>query len=257
MSEFIYAMRKWPEKADFCIDRPSGNGYYTFVQFHSKVDIFYGGKWQQAIPGSLIMYAPSSKQLWKCTGQALLHDWFHADERIKPIFEKYGFKTDTIYFTSSTEEISKIVGHLEYNQFSDCEFKDDYTCCLLHQLFITIKRGASQKNITNIDSELKSRLRGIRNEMFLNLAEPHSVPSLAKKAAMSESHFYAVYKKLFGVSPAKDLSAARIERAKVLLREGKSVSAVAIEVGFSSEYQFIRSFSKAVGLTPGAYKKQY
>jgi AraC family transcriptional regulator len=93
--------------------------------------------------------------------------------------------------------------------------------------------------------------------MFLNLAEPHSVPSLSKKAAMSEPHFYAVYKKLFGVSPAKDLSAARIERAKVLLLEGKSVSAVATEVGFSSEYQFIRSFSKAVGLTPGAYKKQY
>lgn len=257
MSDFIHAMRKWPEKADFCINRPSGNGYYTFVQFHSKVDIFYGGKWQQIMPGSIIMYAPSSKQLWKCTGQALLHDWFHADERIKPIYEKYGFKTDTLYTVSNIEEVSKIIGNLEYNQFSSCEFKDDLTSALLHQLFITIKRSTEQKNNTKVDSELRNRLRGIRHDMFLNISEQHSVPSLAKKAAMSEPHFYAIYKKLFGVSPAKDLAAARIERAKILLLEGKRVAEVGLMVGFSSEYQFIRSFAKSVGVTPGVYKKRY
>ena len=257
MSDFIYAMRKWPEKADFCIDRPTGNGLYTFVQFHNAVDIFYEGKWQKAEAGSIIMYAPESKQLWKSTDTVLLHDWFHADSRIEPIFKKFGFETDRLYHTCKMDEISKVIGELEYNQFGDSKYKNDYFEAKLAELFILISMGADQKRVASIDPELKSRIRRVRNEAFLNLSEPNDVPSLAKKAAVSSPHFYSVYKTLFGISPAKDLLNARIHRAKSLLLQGVSVSAVADQVGFASEYQFIRSFKKLVGITPGAYKKQY
>lgn len=257
MSDFIYAMRKWPEKADFCINRPTGNGYYTFVQFHNAVDIFYEEKWQKAEAGSIIMYAPGSKQLWKSTDTVLLHDWFHADSRIEPIFKKFGFETDKLYNTGKTDEISKVIGELEYNQFSDSNYKNEYFEAKLTELFILISMGADQKRAAKVDPELKSRIRRVRNEAFLNLSETNDVPSLAKKAAVSPPHFYAVYKALFGTSPAKDLLNARIHRAKSLLLQGESVSAVAEQVGFASEYQFIRSFKKSVGITPGAYKKQY
>ena len=257
MSEFIHAMRKWPEKANFCIDRPNGIGFYTFVQFHNAVDIFYEGKWQKAEAGSIIMYAPNSKQLWKSTDTVLLHDWFHADGRIEPIYKKFGFETDKLYFTDKLNEISKVIGELEYNQFSDSEYKNEYFIAKLTELFILISMGANQKRVTYVDAELKSRIRKVRNEAFLDLSKHNDVPSLAKKAAVSEPHFYAVYKKMFGISPAKDLLNARIHRAKTLLLQGNSVLTVSEQVGFLSEYQFIRSFKKYVGMTPGAYKKQY
>lgn len=250
-------MRKWPEKANFCIDRPNGNGFYTFVQFHNTVDIFYEGKWQKAESGSIIMYAPNSKQLWKSTDTVLLHDWFHADNRIEPIFKKFGFETDKLYTTRNLEGISRVVGELEYNQFSNSEYKDDYIIAKLTELFILISMDNKQKSIPNIDPELKRRIRAVRNEAFLNLSNKYDVPTLAKMSALSEPHFYAVYKRMFGISPAKDLLNAKIHRAKALLLQGISVSSVAQQVGFSSEYQFIRSFSKLVGITPGAYKKQY
>ena len=257
MSEFIHAMRKWPEKANFCIDRPNGNGFYTFVQFHNSVDIFYEGKWQKAEPGSIIMYAPNSKQLWKSTDTVLLHDWFHADSRIEPIFTKFNFKPDTLYTTGNLEEISKVIGELEYNQFSDSKYINEYFEAKLTELFILISRRAKHKSTTTIDPELKNRIRKVRNEAFLNLGNKYDVPTLAKMTALSEPHFYSVYKRMFGISPAKDLLNAKIHRAKTLLLQGMSVSAVAEQVGFSSEYQFIRSFKKLVGVTPGAYKKQY
>ena len=54
----------------------------------------------------------------------------------------------------------------------------------------------------------------------------------------------------------KLLNSLRIDKAKVLLNEGKlRMLDIAIECGFSCERSFNRAFSEILGMTPGEYKK--
>ena len=47
----------------------------------------------------------------------------------------------------------------------------------------------------------------------------------------------------------------KIEEAKKLLQMNKSVSEIAMELGYTNAQNFIRFFSKGTGLTPGKYRK--
>jgi AraC-like DNA-binding protein len=62
---------------------------------------------------------------------------------------------------------------------------------------------------------------------------------------------------LFGISPIRDLIAARVDRAKVLLLENESetLAQVAERLGYKNQYDFSRQFKQVAGISPGTYRK--
>ena len=75
---------------------------------------------------------------------------------------------------------------------------------------------------------------------------------MERSMSVRESKFYSDYKKVFGISPIKDIINARTETAKNYLLSGKySVSEVAEIVGYDNEFHFIRQFRDMTGVTPG------
>jgi AraC-like DNA-binding protein len=87
------------------------------------------------------------------------------------------------------------------------------------------------------------------------MSEHHSrkltVEQLARRAAMSPSHFAHRFRAVARVSPMRYLRQVRLDAARaLLLRNGSRVSGVAIEVGFESPAHFTREFKRRFGVSP-------
>jgi AraC-like DNA-binding protein len=61
---------------------------------------------------------------------------------------------------------------------------------------------------------------------------------------------------LFGVTPHQFRTNARLERARRLLGDGRSVTDACLAVGFSSPGSFSHLFGRRVGVAPSAYRRR-
>lgn len=98
------------------------------------------------------------------------------------------------------------------------------------------------------------RLKRVLDYIEANLREQISIEELASVANLSRFHFSRKFKAALGQSPSGYLSRLRLEHAKVMLTQGASISDIAFDCCFSSESNFVRSFRRATGLTPGRYR---
>jgi AraC family transcriptional regulator len=88
--------------------------------------------------------------------------------------------------------------------------------------------------------------------------EPLSLDALAKVAMMSKFHFLRTFQNVTGVTPARFLSAVRINEAKRLLRTTSlNVLDVSIQVGYNSVGSFTRRFTESVTLSPTQYRRSF
>ncbi|MBQ8895054.1 MAG: helix-turn-helix transcriptional regulator [Clostridia bacterium] len=83
-----------------------------------------------------------------------------------------------------------------------------------------------------------------------------TVAELAQVAHLSESHFFAMFKKAFGCSPVAYLNNYRLSVASVLLKETSlPIGQIAEQVGIPDQFYFSRLFKRRYCKTPTAYKR--
>jgi AraC-like DNA-binding protein len=83
-----------------------------------------------------------------------------------------------------------------------------------------------------------------------------ALPDLAEECGLSPGRFMRAFKKSFGVPVHRYLLQRRIQAAKsMLLHSDKSLLTVALEVGFSDQPAFNRSFRETVGTSPGQWRR--
>lgn len=81
--------------------------------------------------------------------------------------------------------------------------------------------------------------------------------SVCTALAMSTSYFSSIFKNYTGITFIEALTKKRMEKAKVLLEQGKfKTYEIAEAVGYSDAHYFSISFKKAVGKTPTEYAKE-
>ena len=85
---------------------------------------------------------------------------------------------------------------------------------------------------------------------------PLSVEDLARRASLSASHFRRLFREIHGQSPREVIFRARLQRARELLAYTRfSVTEIAEKLQFSTVHNFSRAFSRAMGVSPGAYRR--
>jgi len=89
--------------------------------------------------------------------------------------------------------------------------------------------------------------------MHEDVARPWTLDVLADAAAMSRSAFSKRFKSLVGVAPLDYLLRWRMRLACDRLRRGATVSAIAAQVGYSSESAFGHAFKRVYGHAPKRY----
>ncbi|MER2176436.1 MAG: AraC family transcriptional regulator N-terminal domain-containing protein [Stenotrophomonas maltophilia] len=111
-------------------------------------------------------------------------------------------------------------------------------------------QGHLLRQIATPDSTLARINRSIRR-IRREFSMPLRICILAEQASMSESAFHRHFKSATAMSPLQYQKQLRLLQARQLLTaHGKSVTAVALEVGYESPTQFTREYSRAFGLPP-------
>jgi AraC family transcriptional regulator len=89
-----------------------------------------------------------------------------------------------------------------------------------------------------------------------HLTQHISLSTLADLVRLSPYHFLRSFKRSFGEPPHRYWAGRRIERAKALLANPRApITAVALDVGFSSTSAFSAAFHRITGQTPRDYRR--
>jgi AraC-like DNA-binding protein len=96
----------------------------------------------------------------------------------------------------------------------------------------------------------------VRDYLKSNYAENVSLAQLTSMTNLSPFHLLRVFRNQVGCPPHEYQTQVRIAHARKFLREGKSISDVALETGFFDQSHFSRNFKRIVGVPPGQYSSQ-
>src|SRR6266404_1714615 len=89
-----------------------------------------------------------------------------------------------------------------------------------------------------------------------HVADDIPLATLAELARLSPYHFSRSFKSSFGMPPHRYHASRRIELARQLLADRKlSVTAIALEIGFSETSTFTAAFHRLTGQTPSRYRR--
>lgn len=89
-----------------------------------------------------------------------------------------------------------------------------------------------------------------------NLGSKIAVREIADCLALSTSYFARAFKESLGSSPGAYIAARRVERAKLMMASTRvKLAEIALACGFTDQSHFTRSFRRAVGMTPGLWRR--
>jgi AraC family transcriptional regulator len=132
-------------------------------------------------------------------------------------------------------------------------FLDSVIALVLHQaLYAPSGDGnlAEQKRLS------ATTLRVIENHVRDRLDEPIGLQDLSQMAGLSQFHFSKVFKAQTGLTPHQYVVRERIARAKTLLSDRqRSITEIALAVGFSSHSHFSSVFRAYVGVPPRTFRQ--
>ncbi|MBO9565796.1 MAG: helix-turn-helix transcriptional regulator [Niastella sp.] len=82
-----------------------------------------------------------------------------------------------------------------------------------------------------------------------------TIPQLAEKVMLPEKKLKMAFRQTFGMGLYQYLRELRMEKAKQLLLEGRSLKMIIKSIGYKSESHFSKTFSKWYGESPNNWKK--
>jgi AraC family transcriptional regulator len=97
--------------------------------------------------------------------------------------------------------------------------------------------------------------RRVLERIERDLDQPLSLADLAAEAGLGERQFCRAFRASTGASPHQYVLQRRVHRAQELIAAGGVLAEVALRCGFTDQSQLTRSFSRHLGLTPGAYRR--
>jgi AraC-like DNA-binding protein len=102
------------------------------------------------------------------------------------------------------------------------------------------------------------RIEAVRAYLHEHLAEPITLATLSRVAALSPYYLVRVFKAHVGAPPHRYLTGLRVERARQLLEvTSLSVTQVAHRAGFATVSHFSTVFRSRVGLSPTDYRRRH
>ena len=104
--------------------------------------------------------------------------------------------------------------------------------------------------------QYRLRINRVVDHIEAHLSDPLPLEALAKVAAFSPFHFHRIFLAMVGETPQRFIQRLRVEKAATDLRSRPhvSVTAVALEAGFSSSAAFARAFRSAFGITASQWR---
>ena len=108
-----------------------------------------------------------------------------------------------------------------------------------------------------IDVTVRDRRRAVEAARWIetNSQQPIDLDAAARQAGTSPFHFLRLFGRVIGVTPHQYLLRSRLRHAaRLLADEDMAITDIAYEVGFGDLSNFVRTFHRAAGVSPGGFR---
>ncbi|MGC4035054.1 MAG: AraC family transcriptional regulator [Chitinophagaceae bacterium] len=106
----------------------------------------------------------------------------------------------------------------------------------------------------NLNTEIYQRIVSAKIFIDENYNGPINLDDVSGQAYFSRFHFHRLFTRIYRRTPHQYITQKRLDKAKLLLTENKSVTEVCNEVGFESIGSFSVLFKKEIGFAPQYYR---
>ncbi len=121
--------------------------------------------------------------------------------------------------------------------------------------FVEVASGRTHHAVV---ARARDRRRAVEAALWLD-AHSHEeidLDRIAREAGLSPFHFLRLFAKVLGVTPHQYLVRSRLRRAaRSLADDARPITDVALDVGFADLSNFVRTFHRAAGVSPGAFRR--
>lgn len=131
---------------------------------------------------------------------------------------------------------------------------EEKVCVALQRL---VRKNATPTGPARRITGADARVAKVREILDDRTAENVGLDELAAAAGISRFHLIRVFQRRYGLTPFAYQRSRRIEKARAVLRTGKSIADAAAAAGFSDQSHLGRSFRAVMGSTPGEYRESY
>lgn len=240
----------------FSFSRPFGSGDYWLTVAGAPFFVFLNGKIVEAPANTVLLVKKGSLHFVAASGDGWLNDWVHfdVDDEELPWLESLNLPYDQLLELENAPELSSIICKMCRERESG--LPNSQQAALLYLQLLLYKLSDMWLISRSSNPPLKQNLYNLRALIRAHPEEAWYVEDLAQRFSISVSHFQHKYKAYFGCSLKKDVTAARILRAKALLVSEHSVAEVARMCGYNSDIHFMRMFKAETGLTPTEYRSR-
>jgi AraC family transcriptional regulator len=230
------------------------SGYaLAFVQSGSFGYLARGERYE-LVAGSLLLGRPGEE--YRCT-----HDHhLGGDECLSFHFSPElidALGADKVWPTAALPPLAElaVLGELARTAaLSQSDIGLDEAGLLFAQRFLRVATNARSERVATTPVD---RRRAVRAALYLEArsSEPVTLADAAREVGLSTFHLLRVFSRVLGLTPHQYLLRTRLRHAARLLAEPElPITQIAYSVGFNDLSNFTRTFRRATGVTPTAYR---
>ena len=225
--------------------------YYMMYMIKGSQPISFENKTFLISDGDLLILKPNTQYSYSAKDASVNYLWLHftgcsAEQKLLTA----GLETNTIMHCGHSVRIIELWERMYYEFTINDRHFEDMSCAIFTQILTTFSR-----KVQHISSEpyLQKSLAYIHE----NYPQKISIAVLAKIEGLSESHYRALFVKLFGESPVEYITKRRIMSAVYMLENTDCrLDEIATLVGYNDTYYFGKKFKQVMGISPGKYRGQ-
>lgn len=245
------------------------DGYELYLFLQGNVHYYVEQSCYHLTPGDLLVVNPSEMHRTVCLDNTVYERIFlnikrsgisrfsSSDTNLLRCFDARPFGHDNlIHFSHERfQELQNIFTRMEsFN--SSMEYGNDV---LFHAELAKLLVLTNQAHAANMKYErniMPKLIQKVMNDINLHLTDSITLQQLSQKHFLNGTYISRLFKQHTGLTLRSYILDRRIYHARKLLEDGGTITEACYQSGFSDYANFIRSFTKVVGISPGKYSRR-
>ncbi|UKS30755.1 AraC family transcriptional regulator [Paenibacillus sp. HWE-109] len=239
--------------------RPQGLPFFHWLQTHSGEGEFtLGEKKYRLTKGSGVLLLPGTPHAYSALSEFWCTQYVtFGGNCVETILSTMDLLVSAVFRWDEEGplqlELARILGKLD----SDMEYSDYDASADLYYFFIQLKRHGQMNNRISIRNQML-HLQPLLDWLEADYGNPDiGLEQMAAVLAKTPRHLNTQFQHAFGLSPYAYLIMLRLRKSKEMLisQREKTITDIAVCVGFRDTSHFVASFRKQIGLTPERFRQ--
>ena len=167
-----------------------------------------------------------------------------------------------VFDTGNYYESMKFLMETTYNSVrDDMPYAAEHGHYYMMSILLRAYEIVNTPNVKTLSKkEQEERILGLRIKEYIDkhFMEELTLDCISGSLNISSYYMSHVFKNMTGYSPIRYITKRRIGEAQsLLISTTKSITDIALEVGYDSPGYFDRVFAKEIGVTPKKFRKEY